>query len=71
MIMTVAQIIDGLGGSAATARMLGKERSTVSEMKRRRSIPVRYWQDIVAQYREIGIDLTYDIKGACWRAERK
>lgn len=51
---TVAQIIDGLGGNAAVARRLGLGASTVSEMKRRNSIPVKYWHGVMAIAQQIG-----------------
>ena len=45
---SVGDIIDGLGGSTAVGRIIGKGASTVSEMKRRGSEPVEYWPALVA-----------------------
>lgn len=45
---TVSDIIDGLGGNTAVARIIGKGPSTVSEMKRRGAVPVEYWPVLVA-----------------------
>jgi hypothetical protein len=44
---TVSDIIDGLGGNTAVARIIGKGPSTVSEMKRRGAVPVEYWPALV------------------------
>ena len=51
---TVPEIIERLGGNAEVSRKLSKalERqinpSTVSEMKRRKSIPLEYWGGFMA-----------------------
>jgi hypothetical protein len=47
-MQNVGEIIDALGGSTAVARIIGKGPSTVSEMKRRGSVPVEYWPALVA-----------------------
>jgi hypothetical protein len=47
-MQNVGEIIDALGGSTAVARIIGKGPSTVSEMKRRGSVPVEYWPSLVA-----------------------
>jgi hypothetical protein len=55
---TVPTIIDTIGGSGKFARELGIKPSAASEMKRRQSIPVKYWPDLVAickNYRMRGI----------------
>jgi hypothetical protein len=44
---TVSDIIEALGGSASIARELGLKASAVSEMKRRQSIPVKYWPGLI------------------------
>lgn len=51
---TATQIINALGGNAVVARRIGKTPSAVSEMKRRGSIPVRYWSDIASLAGEAG-----------------
>ncbi|WP_374700763.1 carph-isopro domain-containing protein [Aureimonas sp. D3] len=43
----VADIIDGLGGNAAVSRELRIKPSAVSEMKRRNSIPPKYWLGLI------------------------
>jgi len=45
---SVANLIDSFGGNSRFAEIIGKGPSTVSEMKRRRSIPVDYWPAIIA-----------------------
>ncbi len=47
-IDSIKSLIDQLGGSASISRELGfKHASTVSEMKRRGSIPVEYWDGFI------------------------
>ena len=60
VMQTVPDIINTLGGNAKVASALGLIPSTVSEMKRRQSIPVKYWPRIVAMSREAGKKLTFD-----------
>lgn len=43
----VSDIIQKLGGNAAVARELGLKPSAVSEMRRRGSIPAKYWAGII------------------------
>jgi len=40
---TIAEIFRGLGGTGAVAKALNVGHSTASEMRRRQSIPVKYW----------------------------
>lgn len=56
----VSLLIERLGGSAALGRVIGKGASTVSEMKRRGSIPVEYWPALRAEADRLGIEITYD-----------
>lgn len=51
----VSSIISMLGGNAAVAKRLGKGDSAVSEMKRRESIPVDYWQALIEMAAELGV----------------
>ncbi len=44
----VGSIFDELGGPAAVARILNVGTSTASEMKRRGSIPVRWWPQLIS-----------------------
>jgi hypothetical protein len=45
---SVEEIFVALGGTGAVARLLEVGHSTASEMRRRGSIPVRYWPRLVA-----------------------
>jgi hypothetical protein len=56
----VPAIIEDLGGPTAFGRAIGVEPSTASEMKRRKSIPVRYWPSVLGAAREQGKELTSD-----------
>lgn len=59
---TVTQIFDDIGGPAKVSKMLGLKPSTATEMKRRQSIPVTYWPDLVVGCREAGVKgVTYDV----------
>lgn len=44
---TVSDIIDAFGGNSAMGRVIGTNPSTVSEMRRRGTIGVAYWPDLV------------------------
>ena len=57
---SLKQIIEDLGGNAAVSRKLGISASGVSEMKRRNSIPVKYWAGLIEIARESGKDLSPD-----------
>jgi len=52
---TVAALIDAFGGNAAFARVIGKRPSTASEQRRAGSIPVEYWDLVIAAAQEIGV----------------
>lgn len=60
LVDTIPGLFDILGGPAGVARILGCGNSTASEMKRRRSIPVDYWPDLLASERGKAIELTAD-----------
>ena len=53
----VTTIISDFGGPTAFARAIGVEPSTASEMKRRGSIPVRYWTSIIAAAKKLGLKI--------------
>lgn len=56
---TVEEVFAGFGGTSAFAGALGLNLSTASEMRRRSSIPVRYWPKLIDAARErdiTGID---------------
>lgn len=58
---TVASLIDAFGGPTAFGRVIGKNPSTASEMKRSGSISVDYWPKIVAAAAERAISgVTYE-----------
>ena len=44
----IEAIFDAIGGSGKMAEALGIKPSAASEMKRRGSIPVRYWPKLIA-----------------------
>ena len=54
----VATIISDLGGYQAVAKVLNVGSSTVSEMRRRGSIPVKWWPALIQSERgkEIGLN---------------
>lgn len=54
---TVEDVFVGFGGTSAFAGAMGLNLSTASEMRRRSSIPVRYWPKLVA------VALERDING--------
>ncbi len=58
---TIPQIFDALGGAAKVARILGVGPSTASEMKRRQSIPLAYWDKLIAGAKREGVGLDYAI----------
>lgn len=58
---TISSIFDRFGGVTATAAVLGVNASTASEMKRRKSIPVKYWPLLVSEAKYRRIKLTNDM----------
>lgn len=58
---TISDVIARLGGNSALAERLGISPSGVSEMKRRKSIPPRYWRSLLALADEISIPLTAEV----------
>lgn len=57
---TVPEIIDAFGGNSRFAEVIGKQPSTASEMRRRKSIPVTYWPILVGSEKGRKEGLTYD-----------
>lgn len=55
---TVPAIFEKLGGPSSVARILNVGASTASEMKRRKSIPVRYWPALIEWARSSGKELS-------------
>jgi hypothetical protein len=46
-IETIPDLFYVFGGKSSFARLLGVRPSTVSEMSRRNSIPIKYWPTII------------------------
>jgi hypothetical protein len=58
---TVPELVDAFGGATGFAKVIGKAPSTASEQKRSRSIPVEYWDLVIAGARSAGIPgVTYE-----------
>ena len=58
---SVSSIFQNLGGPTKVARILDVGFSTASEMRRRGSIPVKYWPKLVAACEAEGVDgITYE-----------
>lgn len=58
---SISDIVDVIGGSGKLAIILGVKPSAASEMKRRDSIPVKYWPKLVDECRAIGVrGVNYD-----------
>lgn len=55
--LTIASIINDAGGVSNVAAAIGKGYSTVSEMKRSRSIPVKYWPVLIDEAARLGNSL--------------
>ena len=57
MVQTVAQIIDGKGGSAAFAKSCGLEPSAVRMMKHRNKLPRAAWPEIMTAFPDLTLDV--------------
>lgn len=57
---TVTDLFDAIGGAAEMARCIDVKPSAASEMKRRGTIPVKYWPKLAAVCRARRIRLSYD-----------
>jgi hypothetical protein len=57
---TVHDIFDTFGGTGAVARIINVKHSAASEMRRRQSIPVKYWPSLIEQARATGVALDSD-----------
>jgi hypothetical protein len=53
---SVDDIFQDLGGTGAVAKLLDVGHSTASEMRRRGSIPVRYWPKLVSEAAACGVE---------------
>lgn len=56
----VDDIFRELGGTGAVARMIDVKQSAASEMRRRGSIPVKYWPQLVNGATSAGVTLSND-----------
>ncbi|MGI3902488.1 MAG: carph-isopro domain-containing protein [Janthinobacterium lividum] len=54
---TITDLFQKLGGNTKVGVVIGKGQTTVSEMKRRGSIPVRYWPLLLRAAQNAGVDL--------------
>lgn len=52
-------IFDKLKGPGKVAELLGVKPSAASEMKRRQSVPVKYWPKLVIACNEAGLPMSY------------
>jgi len=57
-MINIPQLINDLGGSSKFGRLLGVGPSTASEMKRRKKIPVQYWNTVIVAARQNGLKVT-------------
>lgn len=57
---TVPELIDAFGGNAKFGRAIGLAPSAVGEQKRNGSVPVKYWDLVIAAAREAGLVVTYE-----------
>lgn len=58
---TASELIDRFGGPTAFGKAIDVRPSAASEMKRRQSIPVVYWQRLVQAAHEFAFeDVTYE-----------
>lgn len=60
-MQNVSDIFTKLGGTGAVARMIDVKHSAASEMRRRQSIPVRYWPQLIAGATSAGVELDSDL----------
>jgi len=58
---SVNDLFQKLGGPSEVARILGCGTSTASEMKRRSSVPIRYWTTLIQSERGRDLGLTSDL----------
>lgn len=57
---TIEEIFDKLGGTGSVARIIDVKHSAASEMRRRQSIPVRYWPHLIEGARAAGVQIDSD-----------
>jgi hypothetical protein len=59
-MQSVEDLFVKFGGPTAFANAIGIKLSAASEMRRRASIPVRYWHRLVMAGKQNGIKITFD-----------
>jgi hypothetical protein len=60
LMNTIDELFDAIGGVAEVGRVIGKRTEHASVIKRRGSVPVRYWPALMAAAEEKGIALSYE-----------
>ena len=60
-MQNISDIFTSLGGTGAVAKILGVKHSAASEMRRRGSIPVRYWPVLIEGAAAVGVEIDSDI----------
>lgn len=58
---TVHDIFEALGGTGAVAKVIGVKHSAASEMRRRQSIPVKYWPALMERAVQDRIAIDSDV----------
>lgn len=60
-MVTLHSIFDAFGGPAGLGRAIGRTTEHTTTMRRRCSIPVRYWPQVIAAAKERGASwITYE-----------
>lgn len=58
---TIEEIFIAMGGTGAFAKAIGVKHSTASEIRRRKSIPVRYWPALIASADLMDVSIDNDL----------
>ena len=58
---TIDEVFERLGGTGLVARLIEVKHSAASEMRRRASIPVRYWPQLIEGARAAGVTIDSDM----------
>lgn len=59
-MLTIHDLFDTLGGPGKVAEMMAVKPSTASEMKRRQSIPLKYWDRLIRSSAKEGFEISYE-----------
>ncbi len=57
---SIESLFAQLGGPSEVGRIIGKSTEHAAAMKRRKSIPVRYWSKLMTAAQQSGVDLNAD-----------